>query len=158
VLFLWIIQSLFTMKSPLFKCLWLLLPAILLLGACTKSNNGQQPLLLLTKKAWIPTFQGYDNKQDGRPELTSTTGNMLSECQLDDNWFFELNGALMIKTNNNAGGCSVRDMGPFPWKLDANGVDFTVKGIAATIDVLDEETLKFHASLNGQKCYYLFKR
>jgi hypothetical protein len=144
------------MKRKTLHLFWLLLPAILLCLSCNKAKEEKQPLLLLTQQAWIPTFIGHDTNGDGKLAEDNHIENAMAVCQTGDQWAFELSGVFMIKINKSTG-CATSDGGPFPWSLAKNGIDLNVSGIPATVDVLDENTLKFHTMVNEEKSYYVFK-
>ena len=144
------------MKRKPFHLLWLLLPAALLFSACKKNKEEKQSLILLTQKAWIPTLYGYDTNNDGKLSEDNMEENAMAECQSGDRWLFELSGTFMIKVTKGIS-CADLDGGPYPWTLASNGMDFNCSGLEATIDVLDENTLKFHIMVNNEKCYYVFK-
>jgi hypothetical protein len=143
------------MKNYLFRSLPVCLLMATVLVACKKDDDkGKQPVSLLTQKAWIPVFVGFDYNNDGVLN-EDYTENSLAECQLDDTYVFKANGTFMIHANTN--GCGT-DGGPYDWKLAANGIDFEFSGEQARIVTLSETTLKFYITHEeDEKSYYVFK-
>lgn len=144
----------------IFSILFLIsLLMITVFSACKKNNDTKPPLTLLTQSPWKPFFYGYDNNNDGIL-ADDMSENIFAEmeCVLDDSYAFDKNGTFMIHVNENTDCGGTIDGGPYPWKLESDGIHFNYDGQECIIEILDEHNLRLYTLIDGEKLYYVYKR